>query len=320
MSCISWLHVRGTLLENMTYRPRPGRESTRRGRHLDGDPAFALVLLDREGAELVSVAPQVSPRACGDPDHALRYRVGGTLPLHPAGTAYELRRHGRVLYRTTIASEPPRLTTPRCHHSANGVALRWDAAERCEHTHHALVAASVPAPTIGSARVTYDVVVRMESGRRITMARGLTTHAHAIDVSRMPCAGKGTLLVVASDGVRSTEVEGGSIDVPERPPTVHILSPAAGERVSYDQPVSVLGCCLDMSGEPSTPEPLRWSLDGEDVAAGALMMVLESLRAGPHRLVLRYGENTAGGAETAVDFDVAAPDAQYREWEGVIMG
>src|SRR5262245_29079078 len=101
----------------MVYTPRPGRESARPGPREGGDPQFQLVLLDGEGRELVSVAPQVSSRGCDADDEPRRCSVRGSLPLHPDGVAYELRRGLVRLHRAEIAPAPPHVSPAGCHNT-----------------------------------------------------------------------------------------------------------------------------------------------------------------------------------------------------------
>ena len=118
MSSMTYLHIRGTLAENMVYRPRPGHESARPGRRGEGDPAYQLRLLDHAGRELLTVAPQVTLRGCGSADEPRRYRVRGILPLHPDGASYELRRGDVLLYAAEIPATPPAIAAPSCHAGA----------------------------------------------------------------------------------------------------------------------------------------------------------------------------------------------------------
>lgn len=326
MTDLTYLHIRGSLAENMVYRSRPGYESPRPGRRSEGDPAFQLVLLDCEGRVLLSVAPQVTASGCGNADDPLRYRVRGLLPLHPDGVAYELRRGEIRLYGVAIPSEPPTIAAPRCHQSANGLTLHWQPCEQPDSTRGSTAPANNAYGTTQDTtarRITYSVGAAMESGRRITIARGLTEPAHTVDLSLMPLPGKGTLYLVASDGVRSSEVEVASIDVPVRAPTVHILAPAPDAYLPFGQPVSVLGCCLDMGGQPCSLDRTVWSLDGERFAAGTLVAALDGLHPGPHRLTLAYeGGDYEGGhadrVEASVTLKIEEPDADYRRWEALI--
>lgn len=294
MPSLTYLHIRGTLAENMVYSPRPGHESARPGRRGEGDPAFELVLLDRDGYMLVSVNPQVIPRGCGRAEDPIRFRVRGSLPLHPNAAAYELRRGEIKLYKAPVPPDPPKISAPRCQVRKEGLELRWKAARR--------------------KGATYRIVALMESGRRFAIARGLAKPAFSVDVSRIPVPGKGKLLIVVDDGVRSSEVEAGSIEVPMRPPTVHIIAPGADSRLPFGQPLSVLGCCLDMGGEPCSSELAVWSLDGERFASGTWIAVLDRPQPGNHRLTLEYG-GEEDRVETSVSLEIEEPDADYRHWE-----
>jgi len=322
MNDLTYLQIRGSLDENMVYRPRPGHESSRPGRRNEGDPAFQLVLLDCGGRVLLSVAPQVISSGCGNAGDPLRYRVRGLLPLHPDGAAYELRRGEIRLYGDAIPPSPPTISAPRCHKSANGFTLHW---QPCEQPESINGSAAAENNTYGTTarRITYSIVAAMESGRRITIARGLTAPDHTVDVSLMPVAGKATLYLIASDGVRSSEIEAASINIPLRAPTVHILAPAPEASLPFGQPVSVLGCCLDMGGQPCSPGPTVWSLDGERFAAGTLVTAFESLPPGSHRLTLAYqGEGYQVGhadrVEASITLKIEEPDADYQRWEALM--
>jgi hypothetical protein len=294
MAGLTYLHIRGTLAENMVYSPRRGHESTRPGRRGEGDPAFELVLLDGNGRVLLSVTPQVTARGCGRAEDPLRFQVRGSLPLHPSGTAYELRRGEIRLYKTPVLPDPPKISAPRCRINKEGLALRWQSARR--------------------KGATYSIVALMESGRRFNITRDLTELTYTVDLSRIPAPGKGKLFIVANDGVRSSEVEAASIEVPSRPPTVYIIAPIADTRLPFGQPVSALGCCLDMGGEPCPSELAIWLLDGERFASGTWIAALDHPQPGIHKLTLEYGGGE-GRIETSVMFEIEEPDANYRHWE-----
>jgi hypothetical protein len=127
--------------------------------------------------------------------------------------------------------------------------------------------------------------------------------------------GKGVICLVASDGMRSSEVEAAPIDVPARAPMAYILAPAPGTTVSFGQPLSVLGYCLNMGGQPCAPDSITWSLDSEIEARGTPVAALEGLRPGTHRLTLSDGEPDRDCVEVSVSFDVDAPDADRMQWQ-----
>ena len=323
MPALTYLHVRGRLAENMVYSPRPGHESARPGLRGEGDPRFQIVLVDADGRVLLGVAPEVRANACTGATDPHSWRVRGVLPLHPDGVAYELRRGDARLYRAAIATQPPVLVAPYAHPCDNGVALHWQPCQppepRCGEP-AAPPCAPGCEPACGGAApgMTYGVVAAMASGRRITVARGLCGTAFAVDFSRLPVSGKGVLHLVASDGVRSTELPVAPIDVPERAPTLHILSPADGARLVFGQALSVLGCCLDMRGNPCAAEHAVWALDSEVFATGSLVAALDGLRSGAHRLTLAHAPSDADRVEMTVTFTVDEPHADYGPWEALV--
>ncbi len=319
MPTLSYLHVRGRLAENMVYSPRPGHESARPGLRGEGDPRFQLVLLDADGRVLLGIAPEVRANACGGATDPHSWGVRGVLPLRPDAAAYELRRGDVCLYRAAIAAQPPVLAGSYAHPCDNGVALHWQPCRPPEpRCCEPVTPGCGPAPGDPAPGMSYSVVAAMASGRRITIARGLSGTAFAVDVSTLPVPGKGMLHLVASDGVRSTELPVASIDVPERAPTLHILWPTDGARVVFGQALSVLGCCLDMGGSPCAAEHAVWALDGEAFAAGSLVAALDGLRSGAHRLTLAHERLEADRIEQAVTFTVDEPHSDYGLWEALM--
>ena len=138
-----------------------------------------------------------------------------------------------------------------------------------------------------------------------------------MELSRLPEPGSGKLYVAASDGVRSSRAEVTSIEVPARPPTAHILSPVPDSHLPFGEPVSVLGCCLDMAGQPCPPDLISWLLDGDQFAAGRVVAVLEHASPGAHRLTLEYGDGRDRIA-SSVDLEIDEPDPAYRHWQALV--
>jgi hypothetical protein len=303
MNTTTYLHVSGVLGDNGVYRARPGHESPSRGRSLEGNPMYRLVLLGPEGKVLLSVAPRVAPRGCGHAHGPRRQGVRGVLPLHPDASAYELRVGEVCLYRASIGSPPPPITPHECHEKAGKLTLMWRPGE--------------PAPT--PCAVTYAVVVAMASGRRITVARGLTDLKHTVDLSTFPFPGKGIVQVVASDGVRSSQAQVGTIDVVARPPTVYIVAPGSSSVcIPFGQALSLIGCCLDMSGQPCPPEPTAWYLDGERIASGTLLAACTGLPSGPHRITFAYQPEATRAVETTLTVQVDEPDVHHEQWQALM--
>ena len=150
MTEMSYLQIRGTLLENMVYRPQPGDETAAPGPHHAGDAEFQLVLLDAEGRVLVSVAPRVRGGGCATVGDPLRYRVRGVLPLHPDAVTYELRRGEVRLYAGAVPAEPPRIEAPVCRETDSILTVGWQPVE--------------------GQTATYSIVAAMDSGREYVLA------------------------------------------------------------------------------------------------------------------------------------------------------
>jgi hypothetical protein len=157
----------------------------------------------------------------------------------------------------------------------------------------------------------------MQSGQRITLARGLTTSAFDVNLSRIPAAGRGRIVIEVSDGVRSSETDAAEFSLEPRRPTVHILWPQNDTRLPCGQPVSILGSCLDASGKPCPAADAVWYLDGKLLATGTVIAAVEQPAPGQHRLTLAYGEGEAR-VERSLTFEVEQPDASYQEWAAVM--
>jgi hypothetical protein len=319
MTEITYLHIAGTLEEDMVYSPLPGRESHRRGRPIQSDSAFQLLLLNAEDRILLSVDPEVKPAGCGTSDDPLLFVVRGSVPLHPSAAAYELRKGEILLYRADIPPEAPAPAEPSFRCSSSSLSLNWTVPNQPE-TYPIVDQAGSGAPDQTSqsctSKLTYSITALMQSGRRLTLASRLTGTTHTIALSEVPAVGRGRLYLHTHDGVRSSEVEVGSIDVPSRPPTVHILKPEPFTRLPFGQPLSLLGCCLAIDGAPCSTEGISWWLNDRPFAFGNNIVALEGLPPGTHRLTLSYeGSDPAHSVRTSVDVSVEEPSEDYDLWK-----
>jgi hypothetical protein len=312
MSDMTYLHVRGTLQENMVYSPLPGYESSRRGRAMEGDLSFHLILLDSEDRPLLTVSPEVRPSGCSTTKDPVTFQIRGKIPLHPEGTVYELRKDLAVLYREDIPKAPPKVTGPVYRRTSSTISLKWPAGE----AYPARTAAAASRPRSSSRKLTYSISALMASGRRITLASGLEQCAHPIKIATMPVSGKAKIFLGVHDGVRSSEIEVGAVEVPFRPPTAHILSPAPNSQLPFGHPVSVLGCCIAMDGQPCPPENISWSIDDEVFATGSTVVALDKAPPGDHRLTLSY-KDTKNKVHVKISTAIAIqkPTAEYFLWE-----
>jgi hypothetical protein len=290
---ITYLHIRGTLLENMTYVPRPGWESARPRRFAHPNRAYEVVLLDAQGQPRVAVHPEVRVRGCGEAHEPRRFRLLACLPLHPDGASYEIRHHGIRVYGADVAARPPKLHTCDFHQRDEGGHLIWEA----EH----------------GAVVIVKVVAEPERGGRVTLQRNICEPEVDIDLTSSRLSGTGRLLVVVTDGVRSSEREISRFSLPERSAEALIVSPQPDDAIREGQPLSLIGAFLDGTGCPIRSESAEWLVDGQTVASDSLVAAVDGLREGHHRLsLLVRGHGHEARADLALE--VAPPTAEYREW------
>lgn len=297
MADITYLHISGDLSENMVYRPRPGYESSRPRRERPAESDFRVILLDNQDRVLVSALPGVSRNGCGASSDPTTFRIRAALPLHPDGVAWELRRGDIRLFRTEVPAEPPRMSAIQVKKTTGGLTLAWK-----RHL---------------ASKITFAVVAKMDSGKQITLIRGLKDPAFEIEWHKVPAEGKGRLFVVANDGVRSGEIEVETFVLEPRPPSVHILSPRDSARLPYGQPISVAGVCFDATGSPCPAEHFSWLLDQRPIAEGTPIAVIENPAAGKHELTLSYPWKDQR-IETSAAYTVEEPDEHHRHWLDVM--
>jgi hypothetical protein len=290
---ISYLQIRGSLSDNMVYHPRPGEETARPQRSLHTNPEYALVLLDKDLHVLLSVTPVVSAPACGAEREQRRFRVEGILPLHPEGRSYELRKGSACLYSAQIPANPPHIESATMVEEFDGYHLTWSGTWPTQSTH--------------------SVIARMAS-KDIVLARGLTKTSFFVERTNLRSQGSGVLVLRTSDGVRSAEYETGSIRLPPKPPQLNILIPSQGAELTYGQPLSVIGTCLDIYGRPYALDNVIWTLDDTITAKGTLVLALHHVVPGSHRLVMSATSSEGLRAEAAVEFVVLPPTEDYRRW------
>jgi hypothetical protein len=293
MGTQSYLHIRGTLVDEWHYIARDGYESERAGARHRGDPQFQLVLCACDGTDIYSIAPQVIDR-CSGVEHSRRSRVRGVLPYLDEAVAYELRRAGRTVYRREIPAQPPPAPNVLVHKHEDGLTLHLQVERQ-----------NWPS--------SYSVIAQGESGKRYTIARTRDSMLAEIETSSIPLSGTATILVAIHDGVRSTEVEVAKLDVPERPDMALILSPDENQTLPFGQPVSVLGCYLNAAGEPQSADAMEWFLDGERLSRATAIVATEALAPGRHRLTLVCG-SARDRVECSVCFVVEEPEHSDHEW------
>ncbi len=292
---VHFLHIRGILFEDVVYKPEKGFESNSPKRYEGPNKDYIVVLLDKEGQELLEVAPLVAA-SCAPATATHHFEVMACLPLHPDGTFYEIRKGAFVIYRCDIPPAPPKLVLKESMLSDQKISCLWESENQ---------------------GITFNMVARMESGRSITLAKDLNINNHTIDLSGIRATGKGQLVIVACDGVRSSEVLAESFELPRQPPIIHIVSPVDGSHFSFGQPISVIASCSDVDGNLLSQLPLKWLLNSQETSERNAIISLENLPAGKHSLTLQYS-GEMGQTETKIEFEIDAPDDAYHQWFSLV--
>jgi hypothetical protein len=122
-----------------------------------------------------------------------------------------------------------------------------------------------------------------------------------VDLTDAPGGPEGRLVAVYHDGVRTETGALEGLELPPRPAGARIVLPLDGMRLSEEGSVPLEG---ELEGD-GAGEQMQWLVDGVALARGARAGV--RLPAGPHRIVLRYGEDEVG---VSIEVVSETPDAQ----------
>lgn len=137
------------------------------------------------------------------------------------------------------------------------------------------------------------------------LASNLRGERAELDASTLP-GGKVELRLFGSDGFFTAESVTTTVEVPERPLAVSILTPRDGQTLVAGQSMRLWGAA--QSDRPAEKEELKavWVLDGEEVAEG-LDVFLSAPSAGEHKLVLQVSMGDQRGETTASFITVDVP-------------
>lgn len=292
MQQVHFLHITGTLYENQVYKHKSCFESSTAKRYA-GDENYQVILLNADKSPLLQVAPKISGY-CGLASDADRYAVVACLPLHPDGASFEIRRGSLLLYACDIPKKSPALHITKSATTENKISIEWK-----------------------SPCKSFSVVAKMESGRRISLVRNFAGHSFLMDKSTIRASGKGKIMVVAHDGVRSTEAMGPEFELADQPPIINIITPIDNSEEPFGYPISVCASYYDIDGKNLDAQHLICTLDGERVEHTCGIVALHSVLSGKHLLSFTC-EGPWGKTESSVIFNVAEPDKAYAEWLALV--
>lgn len=138
------------------------------------------------------------------------------------------------------------------------------------------------------------------------LATGLHGRRATVDASGLP-SGRVLLRLLASDGFHTAESRRVTVEIPQRPPAVSILTPRDGQTLVAGAPMRLAGAATLANGAAASGESARWLIDGKGAAEG-LDTFVTAPAAGEHRLTLLVTDEGGRGEESIRFRTVKLPD------------
>jgi hypothetical protein len=266
-------------------------------------------LIGKEG-RVVASAPLYSLRSYGQggcecgkgevpPERRYPYTFQVFLSNVESGAALRIRSGERELWSRRAPESEPRITNFKATLSGGG-------RKRGEKQGNALVVEWQVA-SAGEREPECWLQWSNDRGKSWSaLATGLRGGEATLDVSALP-SGRLLLRLLASDGFHTAESKRVTVEIPQRPPAVSILTPRDGQTLIAGSPMRLAGAATLSSGEPAAGESARWLIDGKGAAAG-LEAFITAPPAGEHRLTLLVTEQGERGEESIRFKTVKVPD------------
>jgi hypothetical protein len=140
-----------------------------------------------------------------------------------------------------------------------------------------------------SEPVTCNIAILNGPGRAVPIVYKTTETTARIPVASIPFDGACRAVVLATDGIRSSQERSEEFALSEKPPRIVLLQPTAGQVFSEAEGVSLSGFAIDPLGCSLPDEALQWRLDGDAIAHGTRLHWLDPLPVGSHVIELTWG-------------------------------
>lgn len=206
--------------------------------------------------------------------------VRGAVPFHPATRAVRLTRDGLPIHELAVSGRGPdiRLTWRPSVQVDGRQEVSWEA------TH----------PEAGSLQffLRYshtDGATWRRLGWRTTKLRTV------VDFDELPGGEHCRLAVVASDGVRAAVAETGRFRVPVKPCQALILGPTDGTRVELGRALRLRGQGVYLEENAPETDALLWTSDRDGELGRGMVLEVEALSPGEHRIALTAGTGERAG-------------------------
>ena len=293
-----FLRFDGILYENMSFELWRGWETSRIARRQPvGDGPYLLELLDADNSILIQVRPRVDFRdACFQSASTMRVaRVTAYIPYHLATRRLVFRRDEYVIYDTPVAKDPPHVEIDNVIHHGKSVSVSWKASH----------SENIP--------LTFNIFCKIDQERRFVMlARDLDEYEAKLSLEKVP-GGEGRLILLATDGLRSSYDISDAFQVTHKSPEIWITSPREGAAFPPDQPFSLIGQAVDILGSKLPEEGLVWEVDGRTLQQGTGITPAIGLKPCNHEASLSLQSSDGVIARSTVTFTITEyNEAQLR--------
>lgn len=271
----------GWLREDGEFSFDHGWETPRVTQPVRGTEGCRITLLDAQSQPLLNARAEIQSDTCDSVGGRMKSRrVIGYVPAHRDAAKLRLSVDGRTVHEREVAPSAPRIERVDATVSDGSLRVTWQASH--------------------AAPLRYWLGLADREGRRVKLVSDSQESEATFPLDALPLEGDCRVVVLASDGVRSSTATSEPISLPNKPVRVCILSPDGGRRYSPLHGMSLIGNATSPLGRLLDDEPLAWFVDGELVARGTRLHHLPALEAGTHVVELRYLNDSRSAARVEV--------------------
>lgn len=157
--------------------------------------------------------------------------------------------------------------------------------------------------------LAYRLLYSSDDGLTWTqITQNLSASAALLDFSNFPATSQARIKVEASDGFHTaSDSSDGTFTVPQKSPSVAILSPADGARL--DTFINLIGAAYDPEDGNLSGASLVWSSDLDGVLGTGVTLQLSGLSEGLHTITLTATDSQGSASTASIQITFAQPEA-----------
>jgi len=296
----NFIRFDGRLWENMSFKHRSGWETEKIAkRPKEGDGAYQLQLLNKEGNVLVSVSPHVDFNdVCRqNTGELLSTRITAYIPTHPDAKEIVFLRDDLIIFRKKISKSPPKLKiNDLIKEKNNKLKISWSAKHSNEKN------------------LSFNVMYIADDGRIFPVVRNHKGSSFVVDISKLVGSKSGKFSILATDGIRSTYVTSDEISIPFKKPLINVKSPRNGEIFAADQPITLSGFVSDIGGKRLPDKGLIWYVNGKKVVEDNWQTAIDKLEPGKHTVEVNYIIEGKVSSKRKINFQIAKRGKKQQEY------